>query len=94
RNGRTPRETRDWLFWMDIRGMSQQPIDANNTRVDVRGSQINALAGVTRRVMPGLVVGVMGGFESFDFTSQSLSGRLKGQGLTAGAYLGWQVMQG
>ncbi|WP_163473701.1 autotransporter domain-containing protein, partial [Klebsiella michiganensis] len=39
-------------------------------------------------------VGVMGGFESFDFTSQSLSGRLKGQGLTAGAYLGWQVMQG
>uniref|UniRef100_UPI0013D3EAD5 autotransporter domain-containing protein n=2 Tax=Enterobacteriaceae TaxID=543 RepID=UPI0013D3EAD5 len=61
---------------------------------DVRGSQINALAGVTRRVMPGLVVGVMGGFESFDFTSQSLSGRLKGQGLTAGAYLGWQVMQG
>ncbi|WP_163823268.1 hypothetical protein, partial [Proteus mirabilis] len=49
RNGRTPRETRDWLFWMDIRGMSQQPIDANNTRVDVRGSQINALAGVTRR---------------------------------------------
>lgn len=94
RNGRTPRETRDWLFWMDVRGMSQQPVDANNTRVDVRGSQINALAGVTRRVMPGLVVGVMGGFESFDFTSQSLSGRLKGQGLTAGAYLGWQVMQG
>lgn len=94
RGGRTPRETRDWLFWMDIRGMSQQPVDTNTARVDIRGSQINALAGVTRRLTPGLVVGVMGGFESFDFTSQSLAGRLKGQGLTAGAYLGWQVMQG
>lgn len=94
RGGRTPRETRDWLFWMDIRGMSQQPVDTNTARVDIRGSQINALAGVTRRLTPGLVVGVMGGFESFDFTSQSLAGRLKGQGLTAGAYLGWQIMQG
>ncbi|MCA0320735.1 MAG: Ig-like domain repeat protein [Proteobacteria bacterium] len=94
RNSRGPRGSRDWLVWMDVRNMSQRPVDNNNLRTDVRGSQVNAIAGITRRVTPSFIVGVMGGFEGFDFTSQSVSGRLKGHGMTVGAYLGWQVMQG
>src|SRR5262249_13214830 len=48
----------------------------------------------TRRLTPDLLVGVFGGYENFEYTSQLLDGRLKGDGWTAGGYLGWRIMPG
>jgi hypothetical protein len=33
---------------------------------------------------------VLGGYEHFDYSSQALSGTLKGDGWTAGAFVGWR----
>jgi outer membrane autotransporter protein len=61
---------------------------------DIRGGQTNALIGLTRKLTPNFLVGVFGGFENFDYTSQLLLGRLKGDGWTAGGYLGWRLLPG
>jgi hypothetical protein len=53
---------------------------------DIRGGQINAIAGLTRKLTPDLLVGVLGGYENFDYTSQTLNGRLKGDGWTVTAF--------
>jgi outer membrane autotransporter protein len=54
------------------------------------GNQINLVAGLTRRLAPNFLVGVLGGFETFDYRSDALLGRLKGDGWTVGSYLGWK----
>lgn len=52
---------------------------------DVKGTQVDVFAGLTRRITPNLVVGVLGGYEHFDYSSQAFNGVLKGDGWTAGA---------
>ena len=81
----------DWLGWAEVRGIGW---NTNLQAGDIRGGQTNALLGLTRRMSPNLLVGVFGGYEVFDYTSQLLSGKLKGNGWTAGAYLGWMVTPG
>ena len=61
---------------------------------DIRGGQVNALAGVTRKVTPDFLVGIFGGYETFDYTSRTLNGTLKGDGWTIGGYLGWRFFPG
>ena len=51
---------------------------------DLKGNQVNALAGLTFRVTPDLLVGVLGGYEHFDYVSQAFNGALKGDGWTTG----------
>jgi Autotransporter beta-domain len=36
-------------------------------------------------------VGVLGGYENFNFTEQDINGRLTGDGWTVGSYLGWNI---
>jgi outer membrane autotransporter protein len=82
---------KQWLAWVDVRGT------AWNTNVqtgDIRGGQVNALLGLTRKVTADLLVGVFGGYENFDYSSQLLDGRLKGDGWTLGGYLGWRFLPG
>jgi outer membrane autotransporter protein len=40
------------------------------------------------------LVGVLGGYETFDYRSDALNGRLKGDGWTIGSYLGWKFAPG
>jgi len=61
---------------------------------DLWGAQVNAIAGLTRRFTPNFLVGVLGGYEMFDYRSDALLGRLKGDGWTLGSYLGWKITQG
>jgi outer membrane autotransporter protein len=42
-------------------------------------------------VTPSFLIGLVGGYETFDYTSQDLNGKLKGGGWTAGSYLGWKL---
>ncbi len=82
---------REWFAWGEVRGTGW------NTGVqagDIRGGQTNALLGVTRKVTPNFLLGVFGGYETFDYTSNTLNGRLKGEGWTIGGYLGWRIIQG
>ncbi|WP_024511771.1 Ig-like domain repeat protein [Bradyrhizobium sp. ARR65] len=90
---------RDWLVWAEIHGAT---LDRWGTGSGVGtvsgvpllyGNQINVLAGVTRRMLPNLLVGALGGYETFDYRSDALQGRLKGDGWTIGPYLGWMIAQ-
>jgi hypothetical protein len=50
--------------------------------------------GLTHKVSPNFLVGVLGGYETFDYRSDALAGRLKGDGWTVGSYLGWKLVPG
>ncbi|WMT72491.1 Ig-like domain repeat protein [Bradyrhizobium sp. Ash2021] len=87
------REPKDWLFWADVRGSG---VDRWGSTIGtgqslLYGSQVNALIGLTRKVTPTFLVGIAGGYETFDYTSQDLNGKLKGNGWTVGSYLGWKL---
>jgi hypothetical protein len=86
-----PPRPRVWLAWAEVRGTGWS---TNAQAGDIRGGQINALAGVTRKLTPDFLAGAFGGYENFDYTSQLLNGRLKGDGWTVGGYLGWRLMRG
>jgi hypothetical protein len=79
---------RDWLAWIDVRGAD---FNQNTFGSDLKGVQVNALAGLTHKLTPDFLVGVLGGYEHFDYTSQAYNGVLKGDGWTTGAYLGWRL---
>jgi uncharacterized repeat protein (TIGR01451 family) len=86
-------EPKEWLLWADVRGSG---VDRWGSTLGVGqsllyGSQVNALLGLTRKLTPTFLVGFVGGYETFDYTSQDLSGKLKGNGWTVGSYLGWKL---
>ena len=78
----------NWLAWIDMRGT-----DFSRTTFgdDLKGMQVNATAGLTRKLSPDFLIGVLGGYEHFDYSSQAFNGVLKGDGWTTGAYLGWRL---
>nr|WP_028161670.1 Ig-like domain repeat protein [Bradyrhizobium elkanii] len=85
---------KDWLLWADVRGSGIDRWGSSTSTPILYGSQINALLGLTRRVTPNLLVGALGGYETFDYRSDTLSGHLKGDGWTLGSYLGWRFAPG
>jgi uncharacterized repeat protein (TIGR01451 family) len=82
---------KEWFLWADVRGTGW---NTDQSAGDIRGGQINAIAGLTRKLTPDFLLGVLGGYENFDYTSQTFNGRLKGDGWTVGGYLGWRVWPG
>jgi hypothetical protein len=85
-----PPAPREWLVWGDVRGTGWSTTPA---AADITGAQVNAFLGVTRKLTPDFQVGVFAGFEDFRYTSQTLNGLLKGDGWSAGGYLGWRIWQ-
>ena len=81
---------REWLAWIDVRGAD---FNRNTFGSDLKGVQVNGLAGLTHKITPDFLVGVLGGYEHFDYSSQAFNGVLRGDGWTAGAYMGWRLMQ-
>jgi hypothetical protein len=92
------KERKDWLFWIDVRGTgidrwgSSGSIGQGATQATLYGQQINLLSGLTYRARPDLLVGVVGGYENFSYTETDINGKLKGDGWTVGAYLGWKII--
>ena len=74
---------KEWLLWADVRGTGW---NTDPSAGDIRGGQINAIAGLTRKLTSDFLIGVLGGYENFDYTSQTLNGKLKGDGWTVGGY--------
>jgi hypothetical protein len=81
-------QPREWLAWVDFRGTDFYRGTVGN---DLKGVQVNAIAGVTHLITANFLVGVLGGYEHFDYNSQAFNGVLHGDGLTTGAYLGWRI---
>ena len=87
-----PPPPRDWLAWIDVRGTQFNRNPSANAN-DLLGSQVDVIAGLTHRFTPDFLVGALGGYEHFDFTSQALGSRLKGDAWTTGAYFGWRLTE-
>ena len=79
---------RTWSAWADVRGTG---FDRNVSGADLNGTQINVTAGVARKLTPDLLVGVVGGYENFRYTSDALTGTFKGDGATIGGYAAWRI---
>jgi hypothetical protein len=87
-------EAREWYGWAEVRGATLDrwgSLLAAPGATVLYGNQINMLAGLTRKFTPDFLIGVLGGWETFDYRSDALSGRLKGDGWTVGSYLGWKL---
>ncbi|WP_426426006.1 Ig-like domain repeat protein [Bradyrhizobium genosp. A] len=90
------RNSSDWFGWAEVRGAVLDhwyapALGAPAAAPTLYGNQVNLLAGLTWKATPVLAVGALGGFETFDYRSDALQGRLKGDGWTVGSYLGWLV---
>ncbi|MBX9840238.1 MAG: autotransporter outer membrane beta-barrel domain-containing protein [Xanthobacteraceae bacterium] len=77
------RPERDWSVWVDGRGTRWVNDDGAN---EVRSTQINVTAGLSRKLGSDALVGLVMGYEDFRYDVASLDGNLKGHGWTAGAY--------
>jgi outer membrane autotransporter protein len=89
----TARAPKDWLLWADVRGsgIDRWSSSPGSAQAQLYGWQVNTLVGLTHKVTPSFLVGVVGGYETFDYASDELDGRLKGEGWTIGSYLGWKL---
>ena len=86
-------QPREWLAWADVRTSGIEPWGAAGA-TPLYGIQFNALMGLTHKLSSNLLVGVLGGYEIFDYRYDALNGRLKGDGWTVGSYLGWKFLPG
>ena len=85
-------EPKDWLGWAEVHGAILDRSSSNVLNAAaLYGDQVNLIAGLTRKLRPDFLVGVLGGYETFDYRSDELQGRLKGDGWTIGSYLGWML---
>ncbi|MCK9916173.1 autotransporter domain-containing protein [Microbacteriaceae bacterium K1510] len=82
---------RDWQAWIDVRGSGIR--NNSSTANDLSGDQINVTAGLSRKLTPDFLIGVLVGYENFRYTSDFLTARLRGDGWTGGAYLGWRFWE-
>jgi len=76
---------------VDVRGTGW---DTDAKDADIDGTQLNVLAGVTWRPASDFIVGALAGYESFNYSSDLLTGQLDGNGWTVGGYLGWRLAPG
>ncbi len=82
-----PRQTtpeREWRLWLDVRGTGWTT--SNNSNADIKGNQLNLTMGLSRKLTPDMVVGVVAGHENFKYDVTSLTGTFKGNGETVGGY--------
>ena len=87
-------EPREWLAWAEVRGAVLDRWGSSLATPGASvlyGNQVNLLAGLTRKLTPDFLIGALGGYETFDYRSDALQGRLKGDGWTVGSYLGWRL---
>jgi hypothetical protein len=90
-------EPKDWFGWAEVRGATLDrwgSSAAAPAATMLYGNQVNLLAGLTRKLTPNFLIGVLGGYETFDYRSDVLLGRLKGDGWTVGSYVGWKITPG
>lgn len=83
----SPKLDKEWSLWADVRGTGFNGSDSNFS-----GRQINVTAGLGRKITPDWLVGIVAGYETFNYDITSLTGTLKGHGGTVGAYTGYKIL--
>ena len=81
---------RRWSLWVNVRGSGFDRDDANS----FDGTQVNVTGGFGYKLTPDLLVGLFGGYETFDYDMRALAGKFDGNGGTAGGYASWRLMPG
>ncbi|WP_155413334.1 autotransporter outer membrane beta-barrel domain-containing protein, partial [Rhodopseudomonas palustris] len=87
-------EPKDWLMWAEVKGAGIGQWNATGATSVLSGNQVNALIGLTRKPSPDFLIGLLGGYETFDYRSDTLNGRLRGDGWTIGSYAAWRSAAG
>src|SRR5262249_54447357 len=84
-----PVAAREWSLWADVHGTGW---DRNNNNSDgaLNGEQLNVTAGIGRKLTPDFLIGLLGGYEQFKYTSAALAGTFRGDGGTIGSYAAWR----
>lgn len=77
-----------WGAWADVRGSFW---DGSGAAAGLDGTQLNVTAGISYKLTPDFLVGVVGGYERFSHTDAALAGTLSGGGGSVGSYLGWRL---
>lgn len=77
-----------WQMWASVVGTGWDGSSATG----LNGRQANVTAGVGVKLTPDWVIGLVAGYEQFDYDIASLSGTLKGSGGSLGGYSGIQVL--
>ncbi|MGP0093898.1 MAG: autotransporter outer membrane beta-barrel domain-containing protein, partial [Xanthobacteraceae bacterium] len=84
---RAPLYLPEWSAWADIRGTG---FDRDDLSGDLHGHQINITGGIGRKLTPDILVGLVTGYENFNFTDSSIAGKMTGDGGTIGSYAAWR----
>jgi spore coat protein U-like protein len=71
-----------WNLWLDVQG--------SGLLSGGSGQQLNITGGAGYRVTEDFIAGIIGGQESFSYSSAGLNGLLSGSGLSAGGYVAWR----
>jgi hypothetical protein len=79
--------TSEWKPWLSVHGSGWDQDDSNGG--SIKGNQINATFGLGNLIAPNVLIGVVGGYENFNYHFDGIDARLQGDGLTAGAYAAW-----
>jgi hypothetical protein len=79
--------------WAEVRGafLDRWNGASGSSAPDVSGNHVTVLGGLTVRLGDSFLVGALAGWENFDYRSDALQGRLKGDGWSVGPYLGWRI---
>jgi len=80
---------RVWSAWADVRGTGW---NSNQTSGGFNGDQINVTAGLGRKLTPDFLIGVVAGYEHFNYDVAALTGTMKGDGGTIGGYAAWRIL--
>jgi len=83
-----PRIDREWSAWIDVRGTG---FNRNDAVAATHGDQVNVTGGLGYKLTPDLLVGLVTGYEHFNYPVASLSGKLSGDGGTVGAYAAYRL---
>ena len=81
---------REWSAWADVHGTGW---NSNQTSGGFNGDQVNVTAGLGRKLTPDFLVGVVAGYEHFNYDVAALTGNMKGDGGTIGGYAAWRILQ-
>jgi hypothetical protein len=81
---------REWSAWVDVRGTGW---NSNQTSGGFNGDQVNVTAGLGRKLTPDFLIGVVVGYEHFNYDVAALTGTMKGDGGTVGGYAAWRILQ-
>jgi autotransporter-like protein len=81
---------REWSAWADVRGTGW---NSNQTSGGLNGDQVNVTAGLGRKLTPDFLIGVVVGYEHFNYDVAALTGTMKGDGGTVGGYAAWRILQ-